>query len=226
MIDHSANRLALRSLALTLSVATTGSTTLSATATGYARASGSFITDGFVAGMEAVPAGFPQTTPGLIDNVTATTMTIRGGRTVATANSGRSLSVGLPAIRFFGNRKPRENGVEIDSPKQGRWFVEEDYVPGPTRKVTLGALGEVEAFPSYFVKLYCPENTGTLAMDALTAALLDLYAPTTSLSVTAGDSLTVRTDPAPSLSQLLPGPPGWAFQSVQVPCRARSRNLI
>ena len=61
MIDHLAALLALRGRALTLSVATTGSTSLSATTTGYARAAGSFITDGLVVGAEITASGF--TTP-------------------------------------------------------------------------------------------------------------------------------------------------------------------
>src|SRR4051812_43202806 len=52
MVDHSLLQLALRAKALTLTVATTGSASLSGTATGYARSSGSFITDGFKVGME------------------------------------------------------------------------------------------------------------------------------------------------------------------------------
>ena len=43
MIDHGAVLLACRAHAATLSVATTGSTTLAATATGYTRDAGSFL---------------------------------------------------------------------------------------------------------------------------------------------------------------------------------------
>jgi hypothetical protein len=50
--------LALRGRVLTLSVATTGTTSLAATATGYTRAAGSFVTDGFKPGMEVLAAGF------------------------------------------------------------------------------------------------------------------------------------------------------------------------
>ena len=52
MIDSVSVQTSFRARARTVSVATTGSVQLSATTTGYHRASGSFIADGFQAGME------------------------------------------------------------------------------------------------------------------------------------------------------------------------------
>ena len=81
MISNSAVLLALRNRALSLVVATTGSVSLSATATGYARAAGSFVTDGFKVGMDLTATGF--TTPGnngahVLMAVTALTLSCLG----------------------------------------------------------------------------------------------------------------------------------------------------
>lgn len=223
MINDAAVKLALRARALTLSVATTGSTTLEATTTGYARAAGSFLTDGFVAGMEIAPTGFTATAAGLIDAISSdgSTMTIRGGRSVESPASGRSLTAGLPGIRVYGGLEPREAGVVVDL-DPNRWFVEEEYVPGPREQMTLGPQGEVEGLPQYNLRAYAPQNTGSAALEAFVAATLALFEPRMALTASTGDVVRIRSRPAPFPGPLLPGPPGWATMPVTIPCLVRS----
>lgn len=215
MIDHLALQLALRAHALTLEVCTTGTTTLEATATGYARASGSFLTDGFAVGMEVTPSGFPQTAVGVITAVTALTMTINGGRTVATAAGGRSLRVLLPSVRRWEN-------VDV-TPTAAQPWVEEEYLPGPLAKTTLGAFGDIEALPQYVLRFGVPTGGGATALRRYTGALLTHFAPTTPISVSGG-TVRVRADVGPFASPVSVTAEGWAVSSLSIPLRYTSPN--
>lgn len=217
MISHRAARLALRGKLLTLAVCTTGSTTLEATATGYARAAGSFLTDGFAVGAEVAPTGFTQTATGVITALTALTMTISGGRTVQAAGAARTLSVGLPAMRAWEN--------VAFTPTAGAPYVTEQYVPGPGKKISLGPLGELEYLPLFAPHVHVPSGVGPEAGDAYADALLTLFAPETSITL-ANSTLRVRGDVAPYSGQLLQSAPGFATIPVNVPLRLRTANAI
>jgi len=219
MIDHQLALTALRTQALTLSVVTTGSTTLSVTSAAYVRAAGSFITDGFVVGMEVTGAGFSVSGNNGAHRVTAVSalsLTCDGLATEASA-SGKTVSVGLPALRAWEN---------IDfTPVAGRWFVEEDYLPGPAVQETLGQYGQVETLPQYVLRLYGLANTSTAALFKASDALLALFAPRTPLVLSDGNVVVVRTNPAPYRGQLLQAPGGgWAVVPITIPCRVRSAN--
>jgi hypothetical protein len=217
MIDHLANRLALRTLAASLSVATTGSATLSATTTGYARASGSFVTDGFVVGMEVTPVGFTELTPCVLTAVSALALTVDGGRAAEASGAGRSLTAGLPSLRAWEN---------VDTPVvQGRWWVDEDYLPGPAGVVTLGPLAEIEGDPMYVLKVYGRAGMGAAALDKTTNALLSLFAPGKALALSTGDVLRVRTNPAPYAGQIVQSQYG-PRSTITVPLRIRTANII
>lgn len=218
MINHSAIQLALRVKALTLSVATTGSTALAATTTGYTRAAGSFIADGFRVGMEVAGTGFAiaaNNTAKVITAVTATVLSCPGCATEAEGT--RTLDVGLPSLRLWEN-------IPLTT-VQGRPYVAEQYLPGPMLQATLGTLGELEATPIYVLQFYGVENTGLEGIADYADALLTLFAPGTSLAVN-GDTLRVRRIPAPFRGQLLHVEPGWSMLPVNIPCRIRTANTI
>src|SRR5690242_4314615 len=100
MIDTLSAQLAFRNRALgTTTFPATGTTTLDATATGYHRSSGSFVTDGFYAGMEITPVGFSVNTVDTIKAVTATDLTTVNGRAVEVSAGSRSISATFPALR-------------------------------------------------------------------------------------------------------------------------------
>lgn len=217
MLDHIAYQLAMRTRALTLSVATTGLVTLSATATGYARTTGSFQADGFWPGMEITPAGFATNTTRVITNVTPLAITISGAVTAEVAAANRSLTVGLPSKRAW------ENVTLI--PTAGVPYVEEQYLPGPTAQVTIGPNGEIEALPQYGLLVHLPSNTG-LTVGRYTDALVRLFAPRTAITLASGDVLRVRADVGPSVGQLQQSQPGFAVKPVTFPLRVRTANLI
>lgn len=76
--------------------AATGSTSLSATATGYARAAGSFLTNGFQVGDIVTATGFSARNNGrsVVTNVTATALTVTkaGGTVAQSAATGRTIT--------------------------------------------------------------------------------------------------------------------------------------
>jgi hypothetical protein len=217
VVDEIAMQLALRTRALTLSVATTGVMSLSATSTGYARASGSFLTDGFTAGMEITPAGFATNVPRVITLVTALAITVDGAVTPEGAAGGRSLTVGLPSNRAWENI--------AFQPTAGVPWVREEFLPGPIAQVTLGPNGELEVLPQYLLHVNVASESG-LTAKRYVAALRALFAPRTAIPLPNGDVLRVRSDTAPYPGQLLQSQPGFAEQLFTVPLRLRTPNLI
>lgn len=237
MIDHGQMQLALRSRLLALEVCTTGSTDLAATATGYTRSAGSFIADGFKLGMEITASGFGTAAnngTGVITALTATVMTV-SAYTVANDDdgvptptertleaeaeaAGRTIATALPVMRTWENTPTR--------PAAGKPYVSEQYIPGPTRQVTVGQDGQLEVTPQYQVQVSVPENTGSGAAREYADALMGLFAPGTSMTLTNGDVLRVRTDTGPFSGQLQRGEAGWVVLPVTFPCRLRTQNQI
>lgn len=218
MIDHYAIQLALRTKLLTLSAATTGSASLAATATGYSRSTGSFLTDGFAPGMEITGSGFTASANNAAKTLTAVaalTLTCAGCSVEAAGT--RTIAAGLPAYRAWEN-------VAYE-PTAGVPYVTEAYLPGPMSRQTLGTYGELEAMPTYVVRVNVPENTGIGAASQYADALLTLFAPGTAMTV-GSDTLRVRADVAPFRGQLLPVAPGFVSVSVSVPLRLRTANSI
>lgn len=217
MISEVAMQLALRAKALTLSVATTGVMSLSATSTGYARTSGSFITDGFHPGMEVTPAGFATNTPRLVTIVSALALTVSGSVTPEVAAGGRSLAVGLPSSRAWEN--------VAFQPTAGVPWVREEFIPGPTQQITIGPNGELEATPMYSLYVNVAAESG-LTAKRYVDALRVLFAPRTEITLSNGDTLRVRADTGPYAGQLQQSQPGFAVQPLTIPLRLRTPNAI
>ena len=208
---------ALRTKLLTLEVCTTGSVSLSATATGYARTTGSFITDGFTPGMEVTGTGFSATannTARTLTGVTALTLTCSG--TVAETAGTRTLKVVLPGDRAWEN-------VEF-TPTAGRPFIVEQLVPGSTTQFTAGANGWMEAQVLYSVQVHVPQKVGIGAANGYADALATLFSPRTTMTLTNGDTLRVRADTGPYRGQLISRDPGWATVPITVPLRLYTTN--
>jgi hypothetical protein len=70
--------------------AETDVTSIAATTTGYTRATGSFVDDGFVVGMQITPSGFSANTVTTVEVVAALTLTT-SARTAEAAEGGRDL---------------------------------------------------------------------------------------------------------------------------------------
>lgn len=223
--NHRLIHLTLRARALDLIVATTGATELEATATGYARASGSFIDEAFYVGMEVTPAGFPQTDPGIVIGVSDLTLKIKGGRTVAAAAPGRSLIAGLPAVRVWENLEAREAGVPVaGGPVTGRPYITDQHVPGVGRQYGTGPRATVDITGQYVLTLYGLSNTGSDAIEATVDALLALYPPNLSLTLADGSVLRVQSNAIPMPGQILPIAGGWSAKVARIPWILTTRN--
>lgn len=222
MVNHEAMRFAMRAYAKTLVVCTTGAVSLSATSTGYARTSGSFIADGFAVGMELIAAGFARTNNNGSKVVTAVgvlTIDVDGGAVIENAAGARSLAVGLPTDRAYENLKFK--------PTTGRTFVGEQYIPGPSRQATDGPKGEIELTPMYDLLFHVPAETGELAAHRYVDQTLTLFAPRVAIALANGDVLRVRTDTSPFPGQFLPSAfEGFAVMPVSIPFRLRTNNSI
>ena len=221
MVDHHEAQLALRTKLLALSVATTGSTSISATATGYARAAGSFITDGFRVGMEVAGSGFSVSANNTAKTVTAVaTLTLTAAGCAVESVGTRTLTVGLPAGREWENT--------AYTPTDGSPWVEEQYMPGPMTRITAaGGAGSavLEVLPQYAPRVYVPAGKGVDAGRMYADALLTLFAPNTPFVLSSG-TLRVRGDVAPYSGQMLQAAPGFAVVPVTVPLRLRTTNSI
>lgn len=225
MIDSDLATLALRNRMLSLAVATTGSTTLSATATGYARTTGSFLTDGFRDGMEFLAAGFATAGNNgyrVIESVSALAITTSAAVAMPTAEgpgSGRTLSVGLPQGRALDNK--------TFSPVTGRPYIEEDFVPGTHALIgypSQGSRNQEEGL--YIVRWYGLENKGEGGIRRPVDALKRLFAPGTVLTLADGSVLRMGRNSAVVAGQILPQGDGWAVCTVSIPWRADTTNLI
>lgn len=220
MLDTVEVREALRARLLTVVVATTGSTTLSATTAGYARAVGSFITDGFAAGMEVVPAGFPTNVPKMVESVTPLLITITGGLTATGAAGGRTLTVGLPvAKQWEGTQTPYETAPGT------RPFVLEQFVPASNGLITFPADGgAIEETGLYVVTWFGVPNKGIVAMYRQVDAVKALFSPGTVL-LTESDEV-IRISSGLNVGQLITTENGYVTIQVAIPWRGITANQV
>jgi len=217
VLDHRLAQQAIEARLRTVVVVTTGAQTLSASATGYARTTGSFLTDGFAPGMEVTPTGFTQTDVGMVIGVTDLALEIEGGRTLQGAGAGRTLSVGIPTLQAWENM--------AFEPQTGRPFVEGDYVPATTQLLSCpSAGGTVEETGLYVTRWYGLAGTGLLALSRAASALLALFPPGGTLTLANGSALRWRENPGPWRGQARPDLPGWAVVTVTIPWRSYTTN--
>lgn len=213
-LDTDAALVALRTRLLATVVATTGSTTLTKTATGFTRASGSFVTDGFRVGMEVTPAGFTVNDVEVITALTATTMTTKS-HTAQSSGSGRSLAAGIPVGRAL-------EEMEFE-PTAGRPWIQEQFVPATNNQAAFGGddvLAELTGL--YVVTWYGLSGHGA----ALRRSVDAVVARFNKASIAVGsDTLKVRGSPGPNAGQIIPHPTraGFSYCVVTVPWRAHTR---
>jgi len=208
--------LALRTKALTLSVATTGSISIEVTATGFVRATGSFLTDGFHTGMEFTAAGTTSNDGTHVATQVTALEVSASGLTVEADGAGKTLTVELPSNRAWEN-------IDFD-PTAGEPWVEEQFLGGPSSQITTGPNGWLEVDPLYVLQVHAVEGKGVGAPNGYADALLSLFSPLTAMTLTNGDVLRVRTDTGPYRGQLLRRRPGYATVPVTVPLRLQTLN--
>lgn len=217
MLDHLDVLLTIRKQLVTATAASTGLVTLTSTGNGFTRGAGSFVEDGFRTGMEVVPSGFIDQTPAIIASVTLDTIVLESPRTSEPAILGK-LSVGIPPIRAW------ENVNEADI-QDGRWYIDEDYIPGPSSQVTTGVNGEIHHLPIYVIRLVGLTGKGAGALFNVSSAVLWNFLPRAAFPLSDGRPLRVRSDPAPDRGQIIPSE-GRATIVITIPFWTRTINPI
>jgi hypothetical protein len=228
-------QLALRARLVSLAVCTTGVATIAATATGYTRASGSFLTDGFRAGMELTAAGFGTAANNgtarilsasalelVVDayDVTATAdengYSIAARTLVVEAGSGDEvLTVGLPACRAWENTRFKPTA---DIP-----YCTEQLLGGGSTVQTMGITATLENTPIYVVTLFLPQGTDIAAIRRYSDAIIALFKAGTAIAV-GSETARVRGDIAPTTGPILQLEEGRAAQAHTIPLRHQTLN--
>lgn len=216
MVDHDMAALALRNQLLTLQVCTTGSVMLTATSTGFTRAIGSFLTDGFAPGMEVLPIGFGDNSRGVIQSVTAGAIILTGTRSAESAATA-SLTVGLPELVGWDN-------IALD-PDMGRPYLEESYVPATNTLLSMPYTGgTVEDTGLYVLRWYAPSNVGRKALSAPAQAILALFPVGLNLPLADGTAVRIRGDIGPIPSRIQADDAGTSVITITIPWRVYSMN--
>lgn len=215
MLDQLAAREAFRAQLLTLVVASTGPMTLAATTTGFSRASGSFLTEHFTAGMEVTGDGFSDANevPAIITGVGALTLGVPG-RTAEAAAANRTLTVGLPAIRQWHGTQTPEAVI-----RGTRASIVEQWEPSPP--VDSGAIID-SGF--YIVTINLPGNVGLAAPLRYMMKMRDLFYPGLSFDID-GDLVRVTGDPAPQFTSPRTLENGQTTSQLTVQWRVATSNL-
>lgn len=218
MLDHELVLLAMRANLLTAVAAETGVMTLAATVDGYTRTAGSFITDGFCAGMEVVPDGFADNTVANIESVTALKITIDAARPAESEAGSRSLTVGMPVLRAWENVENQRIA--------GRWYLREEYIPGAGEVIGVGPTSKVEYIPLYILHVEGLADVDVTALFRVVQSILDAFPPMLAIVLDNNDIVRVRTMPAPYASQILSRNTGAPESVVTIPLVARTSNPI
>jgi len=217
---HDLLRLAVRSELASITVCTTGSTSLAATTTGFTRTAGSFVTDGFEPGMQVTATGFGSASNNARWTVTAVatlTLTVDGTPTADTAASGRTLAVAMPyAVEY--------EDVEFTPPDRAPWMREE-LVSGPRRVISGPATnGTVEFDPLMHLHVFVPENSGPGALDRYADAIMDTFKPNATLTLSDGNIARVRTDASSYRGAIQHVRTGYSSVRVTIPWRMYLSN--
>ena len=162
------------------------------TTTGLTRASGSFLTDGFLPGEEITITGHgTQAGPWLIRQVAAGLLTLSGTRSASGA-AATVVTVPFPLSRAWTN--------EQFAKPTGRPWVRETLLPMTANRASLGGPGALKRHEgSYQLDIFYPANAGAFPVEAMADAILLACEPGASLSY-GGDVVTLR--------RVEVGPPG------------------
>lgn len=218
MINHRAAREAWQSHVLATLLATTGVIALSATASGYARATGSFVDDGFVIGMEVTPVGFDANVVDVVTEVSALELRTATPHAAEGAASGRLLAAWLPRRRAFGGT--------LD-PVAGQSSMRFEYVPA-THAAIAGNGSSTLGIDTglYVVTMIAPTEHGEELFDATLQPLLDACTPGTKL-LAGAQVVSVPWNPSARRGQVLPyAIAGLSYAQATIPWTAQSRTVV
>lgn len=159
-------RAALETHLCALRLADTGPRTdIAATATGYQRAAGSFLDDGFQVGDTVQPSGFADTAAAIVIALSDSVMVVDRKVTPESAGAAVSLAATIPERRKF-------EGQPFQKPKDKPW-LRAALRPAGAPLVAWGSGGLLRHHGSFLVELFEPVDSGRglARIERLSAAL-------------------------------------------------------
>jgi hypothetical protein len=181
--------------------------------TGFTRLTGSFLTDRFLFGME-VTALYGTEEVGAIAKIVVDEQMVLLVPPRQDADPD-GLYVGLPLQRGWEN--------EDINPSSHVWWVDEDYLSGPSSLAAGNYTnGELDITPAYVLRLYGLSGIGIGAVHAVADGIVNLFPPGSALITTGGTVVRVRGDTAPFKGQLLNNGARHAVISITIPLRVRT----
>lgn len=161
MVDNLAILTAVRSRLLGLRFAITNPVTLVGAGNTYTRDAGSFVADGFLPGHEIClvePDGrLDHTSAAVIKHVTPNRVELLQLASIGQRLNFR-LCAGMPRNIAYEN-------IDEDARDPNLLYAEEDYIPGPTRAITIGREdAEIDYEPMYVLRL---QGIAGLGVDAI-----------------------------------------------------------
>ncbi len=174
-------------LAATVLLDTGSRDDIAATSTGYSRAAGSFVTDGFRVGDTVQPDGFADTTPSIVLAVSDGVLVVDRTVTPEAAGAAVSIAVVLPERRRF-------EGQPFVRPKDKPW-LRALLRPASAPLVAFGTGGILRHQGSLIVELVEPVDSGRglARLERLAAGLRERFTPGLRLQ---RDGLEVRVGEA------------------------------
>lgn len=198
-------RAAFRQRLLGVTLADTGTTTLGASGSTFTRAAGSFVADGFAPGDEVMASGFAGGADGRATVVSVSASSLVVDRALATnaAAAGRRLLAGLPQGRAW-------EGTEF-LPQTGQPWLRESFRPLSSEVRSLGVGGTIAHTMTGNLSLFYPSRRGTLAVERMAGAVVDLFAPGTALTYGGNSGVVLRCERQPLVQE-----PDWVSAPVIV----------
>lgn len=200
---------------------------LAATAVGFTRASGSFILDGWAAGMTAIPAGFPLSlsTPGngfVVASVEPTLLRVTTALPSIPSASSRVLEAVVPRPVFGENVAVPASlapvpGVPYTLTES--WHMGSELLGAPAEDSTREDRG------AFAVMLHGIVGVGEKALTDAAEAVLSRFPPGLTIPIGA-ESVRIRTDSPPFMSALLPISGTHVRCDVTIPWRSYRRNAF
>lgn len=219
--DNTAAQQSFRDRLVTLAAVSTGAANIGASGVGYTRVAGSFITDGFELGMELLASGFGISTNNgikVVTSVASLMLGVQGGLAIEGAGA-TLLVVGLPEQRVWEN-------VRLDNKASGKPYIEEQWIPQPTRMLNIPYQGgKSEAIGLYVIRWYAVEDKGSASITRPADAVVELFKAGTIITTGAGQVIRVRgRESGPYRGEVRRASPGWVVCTITIPWRAEYIN--
>lgn len=113
------------------------------------------------------------------------------------------------------------------TPTTGTAYVEEDFEPDTAQLRTVNAQGGITITTGlYAIRYFGPSNADAMTIEAGCDAIVAKFAAGTGLTLSGGDVVVIRGDPAPIAGPVRPARPGWSYSVIRIWWRVASTNVI